>query len=67
MSLVDLQREQLGLPESVLLKDMPKHLTNMIKKSIGTSMVNQEVVVLGTVETQDLRLQVSGKVIKEMP
>ena len=43
--------------------EVSKRLKDMMLASIGPSMVNQEVEVLGTVETQDLSLQVSIKVL----
>ena len=53
-----------GLPPGAALR---KHLIDMMSKSIGGYMDNLEVVALGTVETQDLQLQVSTKVLEEVP
>jgi len=50
-------RERLGLPEQLSLKEVSKLLIDMISKSLGTSMVNQEVEVFGMDETLE-RLQV---------
>ncbi len=55
----EVYRERSGLPEGLSSKDTLKHLLNMIKVSIGPSSVGQVVEVLGTVETQDLRLVVT--------
>ncbi len=40
---------------------LQKQLLDMMLRSLGDSMVQQEVELLGTVETQDLLLQVSIK------
>jgi len=56
----------LGLQSSVLSADIPNLLLGMIKDSMGVSLVNQEVKVSGTVETQDLQLVVRLKVSEEM-
>jgi len=50
-------RERLGLPEQLSLKEVSKLLIDMISKSLGDSMVNQEVEVFGMDETLE-RLQV---------
>lgn len=52
---------RLGLPEGLSSSKVSKHLTDMMSKSLGVFMDDLEVVVLGTVETRDLRLRVSGK------
>ncbi len=56
---------RLGLPASVPSAGIPKLLVDMIDNSMGPSLVAVVVVVLGTVETQDLHLQVLPKVITE--
>ncbi len=61
----ELYRKRVGLPVSVSSDKVSKHLIDMMSKSLGTSTVEVEVEVLGTVETSDLRLQVSIKAIKE--
>jgi len=61
-----LQNELLGLQASVLSKDIPKLLTDMIKKSLGTSMVNQEVVVSVTEGTSERPLEVSWLLKEKM-
>lgn len=50
-------RKRLGLPESASLKEVSKLLLDLINKSLGVSMVNQEVEVSGMDETLE-RLQV---------
>ncbi len=59
-------RKLLGITDQGSSKVLSSNLKNMMLASIGSSMVNQEVVVLGTEETQDLSLQVRTKVLKEM-
>ncbi len=54
-------KESLGLPESISSPELSKLLIDMMLKSSGGYTGNQVVEVLGTVETQDLRLQVSTK------
>ncbi len=56
--------KQLGLPSGMPSQEVSKHLRDMMLESIGSSMVNQVVEVLGTVETQGLQLQVSTKVLE---
>ncbi len=63
---LELQKEQLGLPVSVSLSGIPKLLTDMIKKSLGTSMVGQEVVVSVTGGTSEQPLVVSWHLREEM-
>ncbi len=52
---------RLGLPESISPLERSKLLEDMMSKSIGDSMVNLVVQVLGTEEMQGLHLQVSIK------
>ena len=59
-------RKLRGLSESMPADKLSAHLLNMIVKSLGTYTENLEVEVLGTVETQDLSLQVSIKALEEM-
>jgi len=54
-----LRKKQLGLPVSLLLSEVPKLLQDMIKVSLGDSMVNQEVAVSVTVGTSEQQLEVS--------
>ncbi len=55
----ELRLKQLGLPVSILSKEVPGLLTAMIKQSLGDSMVNLEVVVSVTEETLEQQLEVS--------
>ncbi len=55
-----------GLPATVESVNIPKLLLDMIDNSMGVSSVAVEVEVLGTVETQDLQLQVRPKVTTEV-
>ncbi len=54
----------LGLPGTMPSQEVSKLLESMMLQSIGDSMVNLEVQVLGTVETQDLSVLVSIKALK---
>ena len=58
-------RELRGLPASMQADKLSALLLGMIKKSLGISMANLVVEVLGTAETQDLSLQVSTKALEE--
>ncbi len=60
-----LYRKLLGLPSDMPSVGVSELLKSMMSKSIGTSMVEVVVEVLGTVETQDLLLQVSTKAREE--
>ncbi len=57
-------RLRLGLPGTGTSAEMSKLLVDLIEASIGPSLVGLEVVALGTVETQDLHLQVRVKAIQ---
>ncbi len=59
-------RKLLGVSVSMPSSEVSNFLENMMFKSIGASMANQVVQVLGTVETQDLLLQVSTKELEEV-
>ena len=50
-----------GLPAQISSKEVPKFLTDMMLESIGSYTDDLVVKVSGTVETLDLRLQVSTK------
>ena len=59
-------RKLQGLPVSMSSPEVSKLLIDMMSKSLGDSMASLVVVALGTVEMQDLRLQVSTKVQEVM-
>lgn len=59
-------RELLGLPLALPSTEVSSFLKDMMLKSIGNSMANLEVEVLGTVETQALSLQVSIKALEQV-
>ena len=59
-------KASLGVPVSMPDDKLSEHLLGMIVGSIGSYMANLEVVVLGTVVTQDLQLQVSTKALQEI-
>ncbi len=61
---VELRKKQLGLPESVSLKDIPNFLQSMIKQSLGDSMVNQQVKVSVTGGTSEQQLEVSYRLVQ---
>ena len=59
---LEVYRARLGLPEALLSKDIPKHLLDMINLSTPKFLGGPVVVVLGTVETQDLHFLVTSPV-----
>ncbi len=59
-------RKLLGLSEGTPSREVSKLLESMMSKSIGDSMVQVEVEVLGTEETQDLSVLVSTKAQEEV-
>ena len=59
-------RKLQGLQVSMSSPEVSKLLIDMMSKSLGDSMASLVVVALGTVEMQDLRLQVSTKVQEVM-
>ncbi len=55
-----------GLPESISFQELSKLLIDMMSQSLGTSMEEVEVEVLGTDETLVPSLRVSIKEVKEI-